>query len=792
MWSKPSSQYLLAVFALLTPCASAINAQTAPAAPPKPPTLASVLASVPPPANVLLAVGAERVLLPKNAALPPDSASVDDIAQAFGYETQTFDTVTALAPATMVVLNEDPAPPNMAADMSPRTAFQMLAASLSDAQWHALTSEAGLGVSDLTDDTQRGLFHAFFPHGQLLVASKDPNLANLPPEKRGDIQDVSSQIDAVHLRLGQTSSIYVHDHNGHTLYFSDHDPAGAQRLQVYHPEHAAPASAHAVPLRAVVPNVPKPGQLSLTLPALQIPIPLAGLRTVGDLVMHIGMQTHTELYADPHYASRTLTLKGHTASAPAADLLHALALCVTGTFRQVGPAFVLTDDLSGVGARRERLSDWEDKARALDTQLTDTAGQALLAKHGKDARFIPSFNDPMALTPDQIKAEKLDDLVPGLPSFEGTSVPFAQLTPAQQESARRIADDYNAKRASGDLPQYLADGKREAADLSSPVSLKAQNHLQILLPSLGSPVDTGPGSGGMLFFYWPGEAKVMANAHQADRAKPAALPKPAPPLAPLLRLGKRRALIAHPRNAADIDALFPAMQKLGLNELWLDVFSDGTARIPGTSLSPAAPFDGPDILTRALTLAKTAQITVYADMNLLTWGTRPPAALADLNIRGETTTEATLREHADAPQTQFDDNGSPVPFVVPDIDVNPLAAREPLAALMHTLAVQPGLAGFVWHGAMPDDDLGCTSAMRLLFLRARHADPLDIDPVQYSTVDLSLPAWDNPAAESVLSDQWTAFRAAANLSLLRTLRQAATTGSGAPPILMEQDAGSIH
>lgn len=406
MWNKPSNAYSsFALLVLLLPCASATNVQTSPASPPKPPTLASVLASMPPPANVLLTVGAEHVNLPKNAVLPTASGGLDDIAQAFGYETRAFGTVTALAPATMVVLNEDPAPPNVIADISAGTAFKMLAAGLNDAQWHALTSEAGLGLSDLTDDTQRGLFHALFPQGELMVASKDPALANLPPEKRGDIQDVSSQIDAVHLRMGQTSRIYVHDHKGETAFFSTPDPADAQRLMIYHPKRDTPVASHAVPLRAVVLNVPKPGQLNLAQPVLQTPVPLPGLRTVGDMVLRIGTLTHTELYADPHYAKRPLTVMGHASNAPAADLLRALALCVTGTFRQVGPAFVLTDDLSGVGTRRERLSDWEDKARALEGQMRDGAGQALLAKRGKDARFIPSFGDPMALTPDQIKAE---------------------------------------------------------------------------------------------------------------------------------------------------------------------------------------------------------------------------------------------------------------------------------------------------------------------------------------------------------------------------------------------------
>ncbi len=800
MWNKPIRLYaLLAVLALQMPNTPWASGQTPPATAPKPPTLASVLAGVPPPVTVLLAVGAERVSLPKDAALPPALSSADDIALAFGYKTQTFGTVTALAPATMVVLNEDPAPPNVAADLAPGVAFKLLAASLDDAQWHALTSETGLGLGDLTDDAQRSLFHALFRDKQLLVASDDPALAKLPEGKRTDIQDFTNQIDSVHMRMGQTSKIYVHDRKGGTVFFSGDDPDKTPILHVYRPKSDAPGGEHAVLLRAVVPNVPKPGQLNLALPALQTPIPVTGLRTVGSLVLRVGTLTHTELYADPHYAKRALTVMGHASSTRAADLLRALALCVTGTFRQVGQAFVLTDDLDGVGARRAKLSDWEDKARALQSQMTDKAGQALLAKHGKEARFVPSFGDPMALTPDQINAETLSKGVPGIPDYLENRMPFAQLTPAQQADAKRIANDFNDKRAAGNLPRYLASDNHPPADLSSSVSLMPENHVQFIVPSLSTPVETSFGEGGMMFFYWPGDDVFTANYHEADKAKPAAPAKPAPPLAALLRMGKRRALIAHARNAADIDALLPAMQKLGLNELWLDVFSGGEARIPGTSLSPSVPFAGPDILTEALRLGTAAHIAVYADMDLLTWGTHPPAALADLNIRGENTTEAALRKHADTPDTQFDDSGKPVPFVTPDVDVNPVAAREALLGVVQTLAATPGLAGFVWHGAAPDD-LGYTQALRLAFLRARHADPIDLDPTQYTRADLSLPAFDDAAAGSALSNQWAAFRTAQTLVTLRRLREAAASAPSlgpsvshsALPLLMEQNIDNIN
>ena len=111
------------------------------------------------------------------------------------------------------------------------------------------------------------------------------------------------------------------------------------------------------------PNLPKPGELSTD--TLTAPVPLAGVRTVRDLVIRIGLAQHLELYADARYAARTVILAG-AKSAPAGDLLSALALCVSGAYRKVGPAYVLTDDLVRLGRQKHVLwKDFETKAAAL-------------------------------------------------------------------------------------------------------------------------------------------------------------------------------------------------------------------------------------------------------------------------------------------------------------------------------------------------------------------------------------------------------------------------------------------
>ncbi len=291
-----------------------------PVAPPPKLTLAQALFTVPPPADGLrLTVGADKATLPDGVDAPPAGAALSDITAAFDFITVSFGDVAAVAPASMVLLNPSPGPPDIASDMSATTALSLLAASLSDTQWAAFTSEHGLGLSDLTDDTQRSLFHALFPGGHLYVGSEDPALADLPQEKRTDVRDDTDQIDAVRVRLTQTAHLYLHNKSGGTIYFTGDRPDAASRLHTYRPKALPLSMHHAVSLREEAPNTLKPSDLNWDSKAVQVSVPLAGLRTVGNLVTRIGQITKLELYADPHYAAKLLTVSGPLAAAPADD-----------------------------------------------------------------------------------------------------------------------------------------------------------------------------------------------------------------------------------------------------------------------------------------------------------------------------------------------------------------------------------------------------------------------------------------------------------------------------------------
>ncbi len=782
----PLSRCVLFAFVLLGLPAAAQTAKP-PAAPPKL-TLAQALRAVSPPDTGLrLTVGADKATLPDGIDAPPAGASLSDITRAFGDITVNFGDVVAVAPSTMVLLNPNPGPPDIASDMSATTALSLLAASLTDPQWSALTSEHGLGLSDLTDDTRRGLFHALFTGGHLYVGSEDPALADVPIEKRTDVRDETNQIDVARVRLTQTAYLYLHTKSGGMIYASTSRPDAAGRLRTYEPKTPLSSAQHSVSLRAEVPNALKPSDLDWDSKALQLSVPVAGLETVGDMVMRVGQTAGLELYADPHYAGKTLTITGTASAAPADDLLRAVCVCVTGTFRKVSTAYVLTDDLIGVGVRRKRLQDWEGQANDAESGMRHKATPAMLEHHAADVRKLKAFGDPIALTPEEMTAIPNDETLSNLPSMMSISYPFAKLSPAQQAWMQKQALEYEEKLRNGALTSESASPE---PDLTHDVALRMNIRVQFVVPSEGQAIDTGPRSVGISLF-WPDEATIMAMAKAkgidaAEKAKALAKLPPAPPLSPLLHAGPRRAVLAHPYSAADVDALVAAMQKLGLNQLWLNVFSGGANHLK-TSAS------GPDIMTEALNKTRGTGIQVYAHLNLLTWGIEPPGSVRDLTIDGKDTRQEAIAENDASPDLNYDEDGNVVAFVAPSVTVSPAApaVTQTLSGLMQDLAAKPGLAGIVWEDDETSTDVGYTPAMRLAFLRAAHTDPADIAETGYSRLDLSLPLFDDAALDAAQTDQWTKFRAGADADLLRRLRAAAWRPSGPPlTILLQQTSFS--
>jgi len=99
----------------------------------------------------------------------------------------------------------------------------------------------------------------------------------------------------------------------------------------------------------IVENDEKRSELVFKNPALSVPIELKDGETVSDLFESIRNATHMEIYADARLGKHKLAVIGDHAMV--SDVLRAVALCVSGTYRRVGPAYVLTIDIEGQATR---------------------------------------------------------------------------------------------------------------------------------------------------------------------------------------------------------------------------------------------------------------------------------------------------------------------------------------------------------------------------------------------------------------------------------------------------------
>jgi len=789
MTRRPPSLWPLA-FCLLLPLPARADV------PARPPTLAQALLAAPAPKEeVFLAVAADKVALPQEAAPPLEDDPASVVAQDYGRIVREFGNVTAVAPPTMTILNAEPGTPNPYDGMPPGDALKLLLAGLSDGQWKTLTGATGLGLSDLEGDTQKALFGALFPAATLPLYPKrefdsygGEDDTNLPQLTQDDVHQA-------HLRLGQRVSLGLPSESNPNAYFNALTslPGGLVRRELYpgtndmHPQDTL----YGVRLRAVLPNALKPSGLDYDAKVLRVRVSLGGIKTVSDLVARIGAAVRVEMYADPRYEKRAVTLIGPP-SARAADLLRALALCVAGTYRRIGPAAVLTDDLAGVGTRRKIIARFAQEADLARHGTIADAGDRLIAARGVDA--LPPLDSALALSDAQKAKSAGDDYrIPGA-SFD-VQAPLDQMTPAQTLFARSAAEKWNARVEGAAEPQSSEEDKaRLRVTLSHPFTLSVGPTLLLQTPSVpGAILLDAYLSAGDLFA--PSDA-LRARAEEVrqrkQRTRPAAPPPPrafvmppAPALGPLMSRIPRRAVLARPRTAKEVDALIAAMKSVGLNALWLDVFSGGKSHLD----------TDPDILTEALKQTKGTGITVCPVLDLLHWGNDAPEGARDRTALGETSAQAEAyqgRYQAIKYQGKTAEEAAKLPPPT-DLSVCPVApsVQEALLALARRLAATQGVAGIVLRGTVTagygkpvdshygdigGDPLGYAPPLRLAFLRRTHLDPIDLTEGfsdDARGADTSLPGFDDAHVTMTMWKQWSLFRAGADHDLLLRLFAAA-------------------
>lgn len=693
-------------------------------------------------------------------------------------------TLSVLAPRTMVVLNTNPGPPNLEANLSPDQALQRLEASLSADQWRTLGSENGIGAGDLGPD-QRALFFSILPNPFRLTRGKA--LPGGGVQYGGGSQDdedrdlfSDEQRQQIRLRLSRKTRLtYFSANNQREFRYAGEEPqpnAQNEVIQILPSMENVNESREAAYGQTILRRLPsrlKSGQLAFDAAAFNAAVPLADTATVGDLVKRGAKATGTELYADPRLARLSVWLGGdENASARAGDVLRALCWAVTGTFRKVGPAYVLTDDVAGLGTRKAVLADWNQRAgkllaeqqEALQKRIRDQNPLSLLG-------YAPE--DPFSGNED-VQNKVMNALVAGWPFARGgVEMSSSDLPPTL---AKRLRD--RATRSEPN-PQFAVNGDR--------VKVGAMVSKEWIVPSVGPVPDTrfGLAHGGRdeLDEMLPSPTGPLPPAALQPPAPVGPITLPAP--GPNGRFATR-ALIITPANSDETGQAILAAKRRGLNQVWIALEENSD----------------PALLPAALAAGKTNGIAIVAAARLLHPPTDENSGNADVNILGETSAARAARRDAAGLQNQ---DVFHVDAVRPDRVWLRGGAAVPAGrqTWLQTLAKTPGLAGLALRDTAPPgyaaaldakgdapasdprdgrDDFGYTPDLRLACLRAHGFDPVDVDWAYtlVGKVQLDLPFFDDllpngsrrPSSSAALRRQWNTFRAGVNQRALAPLHAA--------------------
>uniref|UniRef100_UPI00286B09D8 hypothetical protein n=1 Tax=Armatimonas sp. TaxID=1872638 RepID=UPI00286B09D8 len=504
----------------------------------------------------------------------------------------TVGSLTALIPKQRTELLWEKLPaPDLFAGLGEQQKLALLKASLSEKQWAKLCSRAGLGLGDLGRD-QRTLFLALLPNPLTLSRNgeaaeiKDPTrqqtrlrlsrkftyhftnsdggaisvASNEPTKPSWELGISASQqvflpgarlsgdsfVMPANIRLGfsqaeatdtlirqpvQTLSFVTSltDIPGVTLSQNIRRSFDLNDLSTIGSSGGTFGATFTSPRS----NSSKPSQLEYASPLLDATVSLVGVKTVGELVVRCGVATKQELFCDPRYASLAVHLRGP--SARAGDICQALARCVTGTWRRVGPGYVLTDDLVPLAIRMGRIHDWLTAAQQNLTKMQEGADEradAMLA-----AYLTWSDDDPNR--PDAALATKLT------PNTQALRV--SELSPALREQvAKQIA-----------FYQNNPNGDPNRAPINTDKIIYTPQTVLELLPPGYDPVPVR----------WASNSFRQTSRPKTDISALPEPPKNSPP----------RTLAVAIQNASEAQLAVATAKARGFTALWVQVGRDEVA-----------------------------------------------------------------------------------------------------------------------------------------------------------------------------------------------------------------------
>jgi hypothetical protein len=664
-------------------------------------------------------------------------SSVRALAGFYGRKLVSFGSLTLLAPTTMVRIEPPATPPDFTGEMEGSDALRFLLAGLKPDQWQAITSSEGLSIGSLTPAQQVWMHHIAPPSSTLVPINGKDNGKTHQLDRR--------EYAGIRLRLSRDVQLTLNSKDGPSgggIGFQGASlHSNASMVPLYTLEQNDTDDSHTTFVyRHILPNTAKPCDIDFSSTGanaamLRRPVSVAVKAptslTLGMLIQRAAKVTGWELYTDPRIAKLPIWVRSEPGSETVAtgDLLRALCLAVTGTFRRVGPAdgpvaFVLTDDREGIGTRIARIVEWESDSSELAQSTEHGANTAIKASKGAQlVTYAP--NDPFGLSAD-LSREVLrrsaaqygkGPYVDRLQKGDDLSFPVTSLPPAYQ----RFVEDEAKKAANSSDPQQLQTDR---------VRLEPSLYLALLLPDGGtvrtSEIQEGESLLTALDPEEPPTAPESPNtATNPEKVSLAAVAKPV--------------LLAVTAETEDEARLaIQSAHTYGFQQVWLQV--------PQSAI-------GHNILVAAVTAgqAVTPSIPVWAVVSPLKISSEPTAENVDRNLLGESSSAFAHRrlstyKGADsslsvairtllAPPGDFASIDTAAQSTAQINGVTNLATVPGIAGLALTETVPPGYGQFDtlsgpiigWWSTLRDGgDFGYSAGLRLAFLRKEGYDPIDL------------------------------------------------------------------
>lgn len=724
--------------------------------------------------------------------LPGEGATMAEVIAYYGLQPARFGTLSALVPAEMPVVNTHLGKPNLLKGVQQDAIMRLLGATLTPNQWRALGSAQGLGLDNLSSE-QGELFLALLPETFRQLAGHPLSAGEpaVPPvelsrEDRARVRiRMSREID-----LAFPSATRPDSWEGGGFGHARGDPSRwvAARHMVFG------QATYGAEFTQYQPNRQKRSQLRFD--ALAAPISLqpdegSPTLTVAALVQRAARSDELELYADPRVAALPVWTAG--SSSRAGDVLKALCLALCGTFRKVGPAYVLTEDIEPLGPRLLLQLEWWDDARAEAERIANAAARAVAAYGGMDAIGFSEHDLPVPA--DRLKALEEPDLHPYPPKpgyVPRNEFAVNQLSPSWQARIRDQVARVNQQRR--EMLAHMPESMRVHFGPASEdrVRISVMLNLQYVLPNGDTVADLEFNNPTTMTHPSP----YFSPQSRKDSQRPDTFNLPAEP--------GDRALLLAPATPEEAAQAAREAHRRGFTQLWV--------RAP--DLAAAA------IIATAVKAGKEAGVSVTPVVSPL-WRPLPnslPPEQLDCNIAGESSS-AHISRRRDAPVAPG--STSPRPRFRESGDY--LRADEPSAAaevqrLVLQIAAVPGIVGLAFTGTTPSGyeldvagpyraadppagwDLGYTPRLRLACMRECGLDPADLGRCPAPAI--------GPAASPFRTDQelrpytslgadgrplprparaptqfWNSVRAEANAGLMKELFGAVRAAQPALPLM---------